>query len=322
MSVKHLAGFAVVCGLVVAGLDYYQQAEASEEGLSVQAYVTSVKSRIGVFDESAAADAKSFLPAAPEGWSRRAPSKGDGDHFWGSLGEQNDKAGWVYTNGTDVVWLEAFRNELKTSKGVLGGTAEISAGKIATQPDYLGYAVIGGVGFGETQASAAFRTFDGWVGFGDEIQIRIRAAASDDAVRSILGGIDYDGLNGLLKTPVPTIGAEMRVPSEQEARIAAKIMDLRRAMIGFRADAAIERIQNSNEKIALLNTFVENIAPGAALDVTEGEVPDYEAAIQTTYRNALVLIMESKAPESDVAPAPGKLTCSKNGISTRCRSGG
>lgn len=152
MSVKYLAGLAVICGLTVGGLDYYQQSQASDDGLTAQAYIASVKSRIGIADMSAVADTRSFLPTAPEGWTRQAPSNGAGAHVWGEVGGDADKHGWVYTSGADVVWVAAFRNALETSEGVLGGMAEISAAKIAPQPDYLGYAVVGGVGFGELQA--------------------------------------------------------------------------------------------------------------------------------------------------------------------------
>ncbi len=39
MSAKYLAGFVAVAGLAVAGLDYYQKAKASGDGLSAGDYI-------------------------------------------------------------------------------------------------------------------------------------------------------------------------------------------------------------------------------------------------------------------------------------------
>ncbi|WP_171236953.1 hypothetical protein [Ruegeria sp. HKCCA6837] len=39
MSAKYLAGFVAICGLDVAGLDYHQQAKASENGLNMKGYL-------------------------------------------------------------------------------------------------------------------------------------------------------------------------------------------------------------------------------------------------------------------------------------------
>lgn len=327
MSAKYLAGFAVVCGLVVGGLDYMQQVKKAEGGLSVQDYVASISSRMGFSGPVAAAETRAFLPEAPEGWSRSAPSAGSGASVWGNLDRQQDAVGWVYDNGADVIWLEAARPELQKTKGVMAGMAEISEGKVARQPDYLGYAVVGGVGFAQLQepAETAFRTFDGWVGFDDEIRVRVRAAASDEAILALLEDLDFDGLNNALKLPVPTIGQAVKIPSAQQPDIAAQMIALRRAMTQARADLAIERILNSDEHIALINGFVEGIAPDATLDATGGEVPDYETVLQTTYRNALALILAQPGAETATdagASGPSRLTCAKTGISTRCRSGG
>lgn len=65
MSAKYLAGFAVVCGVVVAGLDYSQQAKASETGLGIKGYLASVSSRVGISDSWFEAEAQPVQPEEP-----------------------------------------------------------------------------------------------------------------------------------------------------------------------------------------------------------------------------------------------------------------
>ncbi|NOC91498.1 MULTISPECIES: hypothetical protein [Ruegeria] len=65
MSAKYLAGFAAVCGVVVAGLDYYQQAKASETGLGLKGYVASVSARVGISDSRLDAKAQPVQPEEP-----------------------------------------------------------------------------------------------------------------------------------------------------------------------------------------------------------------------------------------------------------------
>ncbi len=42
MSAKYLVGFVAVAGLAVAGLDYYQKAKASGDGLSASDYIAAL----------------------------------------------------------------------------------------------------------------------------------------------------------------------------------------------------------------------------------------------------------------------------------------
>ncbi|WP_299083156.1 hypothetical protein [uncultured Ruegeria sp.] len=328
MSAKYLAGLAAICGLVIAGLDYHQQHKKSEGGLSLESYLNSVSSRV-FGDEVIAAETRAFLPDAPDGWSRRALAEGDNAPLWtGTSGPEATQAaarGWIYAKDDEIIWIEAFRNDLLKSKGVLSGMAEVSASEIAYQQEYEGFAVSGGVGFAEMefpswQEASAFRVFDGWIGFDDEIQIRVRAVASDASVRALLGAINYDGLNEILNTPVPTVGTDVQVQPENEVALAAQMMVLRTAMVQLRAESAKERNLNSDEAAQLINSFVENIAPGATLDATGDDVPDYDALIQTTYRSALILIMENDRSQQAPATEGGKLTCKTVGTRKLCRS--
>ena len=90
--------------------------------------------------------------------------------------------------------------------------------------------MIEGVAFGQHVPSAPsddrpYRIFKGFMGPADEVALEIRAVASDDAVRAVLAQINYDGLNGLLATPGPHIGAHATpVPLAQQAQIAEAIL--------------------------------------------------------------------------------------------------
>ncbi|NOD92428.1 hypothetical protein GS636_06480 [Ruegeria sp. HKCCD4884] len=65
MSAKYLAGFITICGLAVAGLDFYQQAKASEDGMGIKGYLASVSSRVGFTDSHAEAEAQVTQPQEP-----------------------------------------------------------------------------------------------------------------------------------------------------------------------------------------------------------------------------------------------------------------
>ncbi|QFT73787.1 hypothetical protein [Ruegeria sp. THAF33] len=72
MSAKYLAGFAAICGVAIVGLDYYQQAKASENGLGFKAYVASVSARVGISESRLEADAQ---PSQPEEPAAKTPSE-------------------------------------------------------------------------------------------------------------------------------------------------------------------------------------------------------------------------------------------------------
>ena len=77
MCVKYLVGFAVTCGLVVAGLDLAQRAKSADGGLSVRDYLASDAPGLGLLYESVFADAKSCLPETSSDWTRQALKPAD-----------------------------------------------------------------------------------------------------------------------------------------------------------------------------------------------------------------------------------------------------
>lgn len=83
MSVKYLAGFVAICGLAVAGLDYVQQAKASEGGLGVKDYLASVSSRAGLSDGWFTAEAQ---PSPSQELAVKNPSEESGKLVCVSVG--------------------------------------------------------------------------------------------------------------------------------------------------------------------------------------------------------------------------------------------
>ncbi len=70
MSAKYLVGFIAVAGLAVAGLDYYQKAKASGDGLSASDYIAAFTG--GVEDAPASVDS---TPEAQEPEAAEPPGK-------------------------------------------------------------------------------------------------------------------------------------------------------------------------------------------------------------------------------------------------------
>ncbi|CUH45569.1 hypothetical protein [Ruegeria atlantica] len=85
MGALRFIGFALIVGLVVAGLDYFQQDKRTDDTVSLSGYVETISAR---FDQSQKerevkqaarerqklwdAGAKAFLPSPPEGWAQYA----------------------------------------------------------------------------------------------------------------------------------------------------------------------------------------------------------------------------------------------------------
>ncbi len=66
MSAKYLVGFVAVAGLAVAGLDYYQKAKASGDGLSASDYIAAFTGGSEDAPASVESPAEAQEPAAAE----------------------------------------------------------------------------------------------------------------------------------------------------------------------------------------------------------------------------------------------------------------
>ncbi|WP_120499200.1 hypothetical protein [Roseovarius sp. EL26] len=188
MSVTNILGFAVVAGIVVAGVDYHQQSKTAGLALgqlSPGAYFATYKERfVGAQEEKrlqAEAEERAkrwriggrpYLPEAPEGWTRNALSEGDNSAVLPQADESNsDKASgsmvanmevraeadrikeldgrsWVYKRGNEAVYVEVRTRQEANANSLIGLVADTINGMSAGSSQE-GYAVAGGVAFAE-----------------------------------------------------------------------------------------------------------------------------------------------------------------------------
>lgn len=196
--------------------------------------------------------AKVHLPEALEGWERRAWVRDiEAEHQAmldqlgaqeralaeqvsnGFIGKMDRKKAikaaevesaaqiWEYAKGDEVIRINAkydplqgVRDSENTAKPMVASVVE-------------GYAVIHGLPFfksvdlnAEGDREEQARPIHLWAYMGDAISLHVHAQASEDAIRLILGGIDYDGLNAMLDVPLDGVGSiAPRLTPEQESAV-------------------------------------------------------------------------------------------------------
>ncbi len=215
-------------------------------------------------DTLSAADPRAYLPAAPEGWTRRHWSAGDNTwlHKARRLGDTGAKtdgtmlengldafmdhrdtyaqrralgSGWIYERGDEIIYIGADRLEDGSDNSMLGrGLSKVD--RALNRMNFReGYAVVHGVPYAETMYSAEnkrlFRSFEARIGYGQEIRVKVRSHATTASVNALLEHIDHAGLNGLLDQPVAGIGPEApRLPAEAGAMLAGYAFEVRDAL--------------------------------------------------------------------------------------------
>ena len=249
---KHVVLVAIALG--IAGLF------ASQSGLAgyVQAGIERqqlMDARIsGRVDRTRALSLNSFLPGAPEGWTRRKLSgddndalrllRGDGSRDEARLDgavsttlDLRDAYGWVYERGTRAILIEARvvfpeREALLATRGYTEGGRSRDLNSGITRED-RGWAVLQGVAFSKREfsngAGRKVRGFTGRIGDRQGVRIDVRATASDADVRMLLDQIDFDGINAnLLDHPRGDVGRTAgEVPLEEQAAKATEELRLR-----------------------------------------------------------------------------------------------
>lgn len=180
-----------------------------------------------------------YLPQAPEGWTRRAWSEGDNSAIAPpargistdeqeiraaissspmagllatdeKIDKSNDKHSWVYARDADLVAVSAKLLQPVRTDTVSGMAMSMLSANMGGFVQQNGFAVVQGVAFVENGADilsekkATYRSFEAFIGMGQEVHLRVRAAIDtpDDAVFEILNAIDYVGLNALLAKPL------------------------------------------------------------------------------------------------------------------------
>lgn len=207
---------------------------------------------------------RAFLPDAPEGWVRRHWSEGDNswlhkDRMLNAEDSPEDgtmldsaiavfmdhrdiyaqrrafSSGWIYERGEDIIFIGAEKLDKGSSNSLVGrGVSKVNA--LLNRMNFReGYTVVHGVPYAESmhisEHQRLFRSFQGRIGYGQEMRIRVRAHANNDAVEALLGEIDHAGLNKLLDIPVAGVGPQApRVPAPDAKLLAGYTFEVRDAL--------------------------------------------------------------------------------------------
>ena len=270
-----------------------------------------------------------FLPEAPEGWTRRALLEGDdtqimppeartlGDGAGKSflqqmearehVTQQKERAerSWVYERGTEAVFVEVQLVERPDTSSLFGVVASaMDDAMLGAFDKNVGYGVFGGFGLTEKLKSGGkrpyhFRYLEGAIGFGQEVHLKVHANASREATYEILSAIDYDGLNNLLPTPIPSVGNDVTVPEDLDP--VALSMELRRLksdFLGLRALEAQYKVANMDTGALLANVYAARLGSlESGIDITGGKVTDLSGLVEHGYYTGLQAVMAGKSAE-------------------------
>lgn len=341
--------FLLICGLSIAGIDYFNQVQKAETTFAefgLGDYVNNVTTRFGD-QKQAMADAnrrsalrskpmKDLLPDAPAGWSRRGwtdadnallnPGKYKGDDLPDALRDNAqlqammamDRAAtargesreiYVYERGKDIVALRLNFTRAQPG-GPTGMAMAIVTGNIEAMSGKSGFGVFHGVAFREelgmfgsgrdAAGASGLRIFTAKMG--SQVRLTARTRASDLAVRSLLGAIDYDTLNFLLDQPLPNVGTKAPVLSPQEEKALAD------AAVEAASRAQIEAGQDMERRLRGIGGDLRGQPETAP---SEGGAPDLAAllaAAQAAEKEAARLAAAEAAAPTETEKKPGFLS--------------
>lgn len=255
-----------------------------------------------------------------------------------------DRKSWVYENGDHTIWVHVSLVQPANTRTLAGNIAQSIAAMDFSGSDRTPLGVIGGVAFfrisqtgfydvsaktrtdwamikpavAETTEQVSFSTYRGTLGFGQEIRLLIRSDAPHDAVYSFLRDIDYDGLNALLQTPVPTVGNTRTVEAGSEDALAVQMADLRTEFEQLQGELAQMRIQNLDGLSLVANTMATRYGlPNDALDLTANKIATPTDLIDFGYRKGLSELMKPDVQKAEADEGGGFLS----GVMARFKGG-
>ena len=290
-------GFALILGIVVAVVDYSMQAKKAGltvAELGVSGYIETLKGRSDEVQEAKKLVvrqkelAKTHLPEAPDGWTRREWAQGDNSRILpvpddmsaeeielrknpqlqallqsdSAVGAQRKlKEIYVYERGDEIISIQvAFKKRKTRASGIQGMAMTMIKGNMQGMFETLGYAVVQGVAYGESagmfgaENKQPYRVFS--ANMGGRIKFVVRANASDVAIRSMLDKINYDGLNAMLDEPLQYVGSSApELDISQQAELAQRVLDRNK-------DETIKRGRNAEARL---------MGAGAALQGKTGD---------------------------------------------------
>jgi len=126
------------------------------------------------------------------------------------------KTAYIYRNGPQVVEVVAIWQRVPEAKRGLSANVMSMVSLTLSQQSESGFTYVQRVPFVEQTGSAwgfddlkeaPFKRFA--AGLGLQVEIRVRARATDSSVREIISGIDFAGLNAMLDAPLADVGPHM-----------------------------------------------------------------------------------------------------------------
>lgn len=265
------------------GFDFFQRqqvAKAVGETYGVSDYFASAKDRYAAFKaDQISHDIADYAPDAPQDWAKRTWEEGDVEIFFGSqeplTAEQLEATNDVFnTPMVKLVQADLDRGFMKNTTVYEAGDTKIAlelrfiparlqtmlgSEQLSMMQDLMrmnveahDFARVGGVLFQETsdREDASSRAFTGHIG--RQIDIVMRAIGPNTDVLTLMAGIDFDGLNAMVKDPVEGGGnaqeiAFLAVETEQDSAtdsdVVSAVTQHIQALLAARAVAQVEAEQ-------------------------------------------------------------------------------
>lgn len=270
------------------------------------------------------AGGKQFLPEAPEGWTRQpvtdhvevffsnSESAGNGygeasiaatlnleSQDAAAKAQRMARRSWVYSAPDGVILVEVDLRKSVNENSMVGLVARM-VGAHSTNASTRGVGVFGGVGFTEpsgweTKTDRPYRTIIGRIGFEQSVEITVKTTAPDQSVGTLLATIDFDGLNGLLSSPIPSVGNDTIVPQEAQVKLAEDMSELMGEFVQLRAGAAGQRLSSMDPNAMVANTLTQRYTgQDGVFDLTAGKQQDMQAVLELAYRDGLAKLMSDQ----------------------------
>jgi hypothetical protein len=357
MSKAYLGAFVAIASVAVGAVDYINQAKAAGSApgsFAVGAYVGTITGRFAdqqtslqaerVRDELLALPSKTFLPDAPDGWTRgdwtdavaeqfrkEDKSSGDGkadaaaiaaatngDPAMAALtavgkaaaAERDAAQVYVYQKPGAIVAMRVATVAQSAGFGPQSVAMKMAANNIEAMSGKDGFAVVKGV---------TYRIEKGLFGLqdqerdyrvisgsiGETVQISLRANAEDADIIALLDGIDYDRLNRMLKVPVAGIGSAAPDLAPEESLSLASA-NVAKAAAAQRAETADQqrRLQLAALDLLLRHKKISQTDYDAAKARLENAASEMGASAGVTTYQEIA-VASAAAPASAVEPASG-----------------
>ncbi len=242
------------------------------------------------------------------------------------LAEKLDRTSWVYENGTHTIWLQVSLKENARSNTLTGNVVRSVDTLGQSGADFAPFAIVGGVayfqfkqnkysvitvndrsfwsmvtaGITDLEAPVEFDIYKGTLGLGQEVRMQLYSDAPPHEVRKFLAKLDYDGMNTLLRKPVPGVSNDRTTNPETEVELAIEMAGLRGEFMKLRAELARLRLDNINGLSLVANTLASQYGlPSDTFDLTANKIESADELIQVGYRTGLNILLEGEVQKAE-----------------------